>query len=185
MCNDVFRIFGYRIRGKELESILKIKYLLYNEDYGEQANLTNTIEVYKNTKYIKSINGIDIDDYEAIEKFRKEKEYKIKIKINNEGYLNYETEGCTLDEYINNNDVCVAIYNESEDLVKNTFQIFGPIENLNKTFNGNLNINTLAWYCYPDGKYYVYVCERENFGKIVPKSNAVEFIVEKKKAIDF
>lgn len=170
----------------DMGKTIVIKDLLYDNEYGEQVNFINKIEVYNNTKYIKSINGIDINsDYETREKFINEKEYKIKIKITEDGYLKYETEGCTLDEYINNENVGIAIYNELENLIVTTFQIFGVTDNLSKTFNGDLNINTLAMHCYPDGIYYAYVCKKDELGKIELKSNPVKFSVEKWKAIDF
>lgn len=167
----------------EAKSIV-IEGLLYDKEYGEQANFTNKIEVYQNTKYIKSINGIDIrSDYETRKKFINEKEYKIKIRVNEDGYLEYETEGCTLAEYINNENVGIAVYNESEDLIVTTFQIFG--DNINKTFNSNLNINRLAMYCYLDGTYYAYICKKDNWNGLEIKSNAVKFRVKKREAIDF
>lgn len=177
----------YIIPLSDMTKPIVIEKLLYDKEYGEQANLTNTIELYKNTKYVKSINGIDINsDNETIEKFSNEKGYKIKIKITEDGYLEYETDGCDLEEYINNEDVGVAIYNESEELIVTTFQIFGAKKNLDKTFYGNLNINILAIYCYPDGTYYAYVCKKKNkWGEIERESNPVKFRVEKKKIIDF
>lgn len=176
----------YIIPLSDMAKPIIIETLLYDKEYGEHTNFINKIEVYKNTKYIKSINGIDINsDYETREKFSNEKEYKIKIRTNEDGYLEYETEGCTLEEYINNENVGIAIYNEVENLIVTTFQIFGATDNLNKTFNGNLNINRLAMYCYPDGTYYAYVCKKDNWGKIELKSNAVKFRVEKRKVIDF
>lgn len=164
-----------------------IENLLYNKNYGEQVNYLNKIEVYKNTKFIKSINGIDIDsDYETRKKFSKEKEYKIEIKISEDGILQYETEGCTLEEYIHNNeDVTVGVYNELGDFVVIAGQLFGSKEEkLNKTFIEELNINKLAMHCYPDGIYYAYVC-KGNLGNLEIISNAVKFRVEKRKAIDF
>lgn len=163
-----------------------IETLLYDKEYGEQANLINKIEVYQNTKYIKSINGIDISsDYETREKFIREKEYKIKIRVNEDGYLEYETEGCTLAEYINNENVGIAVYNESEDLIITTFQIFSAEDNKNKIFNSNLNINRLAMYCYSDGTYYAYICKKDNWNELEIKSNAVKFRVEKREVISF
>jgi len=177
----------YIIPLSSMAAPLIIEDLLYNNNYGEQVNYLNEIEVYKNTKYIKSINGIDIDsDYETRKKFSKEKEYKIKIKISENGVLQYETEGCTLEEYIHNNeDVTVGVYNERGECVVIAGQLFGSKEEkLNKTFLEELNINKLAVICYPDGIYYAYVC-KENLGKLEIISNAVKFRVEKRKAVDF
>lgn len=165
---------------------VSIEELLYDKDYGEQANVLNKIEVYKNTKYVKTINGIDINtDYENREKFRSEKDYKIKIKITKDGYFEYEAEGCTFDEYLNNEEVGLAIYDKSKKLVVSTFQIFGIKDNLSETFKSNLNISKMAMYCYPDGTYYIYVCERSDKGEIEIKSNAIKLEVQKRKAIDF
>lgn len=166
---------------------ITIERLLYNKSYGEQVDFENKIEVYKNTKYIKSINGIDIDDYEEIEAFCKEKEYKIKINITEDGYLKYKTEGCTLNEYINNENVTVGIYNESGELKIYTSQFLNSNEEgKDETFNGELNINKLAMCCYPDGTYYAYVCKKDDTGyKSEKVSNGIEFKVKQRKVIEF
>lgn len=177
----------YIIPLRSMADPIVIENLLYNKNYGEKVNYLNQIEVYKNTKFIKSINGIDIDsDYETRKKFTKEKEYKIEIKISEDGILQYETEGCTLEEYIHNNeDVTVGVYNERGDFVVTAGQLFGSKEEkLNKTFIEELNINKLAMHCYPDGIYYAYVC-KGNLGNLEIVSNDVKFRVEKRKAIDF
>lgn len=164
-----------------------IEDLLYNENYGEQVNYLNQIEVYKNTKFVKSINGIDIDsDYETKKAFSKEKEYKIEIKISEGGNLQYETEGCTLEEYIHyNEDITVGVYNELGNFVVTAGQLFGSKEEkLSKTFIEKLNINELAKLCYPDGIYYAYVCKGKT-GNLEIISNAVKFKVEKRRAIEF
>lgn len=176
----------YIIPLSSMAAPIVIEDLLYNKNYGEQVNYLNEIEVYKNTKFIKSINGIDIDsDYETRKTFSKEKEYKIEIKISEDGNLQYETEGCTLEEYIHyNEDITVGVYNELGEFVVTAGQLFGSKEEkLNKTFIEKLNINELARLCYPDGIYYAYVCKGAP-GNLEIISNAVKFKVKKRKAIE-
>lgn len=128
-------------------------------------NFTNEIEVYKNTKFVKSINGIDINsDYYTRNEFKEKQKYKIKINITEDGYLKYETEGCTLEEFINNENAIVSIFNEHGEEVADTAKMFGKEANIANTFGENLNINRFIVYCYPEGTNYAYVCTREKIG---------------------
>lgn len=135
----------------------KVEALLYNNTYGERT--INTITVYKNSKFVKAVNGIDIsEDATQINEFIKNKGYKINIKLGEDKTIYYETEGCTLDEFINNEIVFLCVFNENEKMVYNT-----DIEN-----NTKLPVN-LA-----DGIYTVAVCGRS----WKPISNTITYKVK-------
>ena len=177
----------YVIPLSDMAKSVIIKNLLYNNEYGEQMNFNNKIEVYKNTKFVKSINGIDINsDYDRINEFKEEQKYKIKINITEDGYLLYAAEGCTLDEFINNENAMVCIYNERGEEIVNTAQIFGN-EYIANTFGENLNINSFRIFCHQNGTCYAYVCTRENkWSELEKVSNGIKFRVDsKKQIIDF
>lgn len=178
----------YIIPLRSMADSLTIDDLLYNGNYGEQVNYLNKIEVYKNTKFIKSINGIDINsDYETLKKFIKDKDYKIKIKVTEDGILQYETVGCTLEEYIQNNeDITIGVYNDKGNLIVTTSQLFSTKdEKIKKTFFDELSINTLAKHCYPDGTYYIHVCKRKLEKIEILNDDAVTFRVEKRQAVGY
>lgn len=186
----------YIIPVKDFETCIIINDLLYNNKYGEQINFINEIEVYKNTKFIKSINGINLDsDSEAIQNFINEKEYKIKINITDEGALTFETDGCTLKEYITQKDARICVLDEKGEKVVDSVQIYGFEDSLTMMINSNLNISKLGFYCHTDGIYYAHVYAREdkatfinNKGRVnetEKTSNGIKFKVEDRKVIEF
>lgn len=134
------------------------KSLLYQKTYGEKT--INTITVYKNSKLVKSINGIDMD--QSIEKILEKAEnnnYKISIKLKDDKTIEYITQGCTFEEFVNNENVRLGIFNKENRLItdKNMKQ--------DDTFPTNL----------PDGEYRVCIISSPNRKEI---SNSITYVLK-------
>lgn len=85
--------------------------LIYSNNYGEKS--VNTITVYKNSKLVKSINGIELTaDFDEIKKFINEQEYIVNVNLNENGIIEYRTIGCTFNEFINNEIAYLCTLNE-------------------------------------------------------------------------
>lgn len=178
---------------KNSETYTIIHNLLYKE-YGEQKNHINAIEVYKNTKFIKAINGIDLDsNSEKIQNFINEKEYKIKINISNKGNFIFEPKGCTLDEFVTKRNARVCVLNEKGEEILDIRQIYKEEEYFSNILNKKVSINELGFHCYKDGKYYVcvkydgqvYHIDDSTVFRKKETSNSIKFKVEKRKVLEF
>ena len=137
------------------------KNLLYKSAEGEK----NTITVYKNSKLIKAINGVELNGdkeklNEKINEFLKKKEYEISISIKEDKTIEYITEGCTVDEFFSKekDKLLLGIFNEENRMVINTII----------KHNDKLPTNL------PDGKYRVCII-KYNGTEI---SNSVTYILK-------
>lgn len=94
-----------------------VEALLYYKSYGEKS--TNTITVYKNSKLVRAINGIELSaKNEEINEFYNNKQYKIKMEIQEDKSIKLKTEGCTIEEYINNERrVNMGVFDENNNIV--------------------------------------------------------------------
>jgi hypothetical protein len=141
-------IYDYYLEINEGEYIIpignanKVRALLYQNSYGEKS--TNTITVYKNSNIIKEINGVDLSakDNEIYE-FANMKQYKINIVLQAAQTISYQTIGCTVDEFISNEDVCLSIFDKNDKAV-----FVKTIKESTDELPVHLD----------DGKYYAYIC---------------------------
>ena len=123
-------------------SATKVKALLYQNSYGQKS--INTITVYKNSKIIKEINGVDLSaESHEIYEFANNKQYKINIVLQPNQTISYQTVGCTLDEFISNNDVLLYIFDKNDKVVSMR-EIKEGVDNLPVDLD--------------NGKYSAYIC---------------------------
>ena len=134
----------------------KVRKLLYETTYGERD--INTICVYKNSKFIKAINGVELsEDIDKINDFADKKEYRINIKVNEDYSLTYETVGCTLEVFKSNETLVFCVTNEDNRWVVNT----------GITVNDKLPTNL------PNGKYKLCIRNEDKHNKQV--SNTISY----------
>ena len=159
-------IYDYYLEINEGEYIIpienpnKVRALLYQSSYGE--NSINTIKLYKNSKVIKEINGVDLSakDNEIYE-FSNNKKYKINIVLQSDKTIAYKTFGCTVDEFISNEDICLSIFDKNDKVV-----FVKTIKESTDKLPIHLN----------DGKYSAYICtEIINLEKI---SNSIVYEIK-------
>lgn len=164
-----YTIYDYYIKINEGEYIIpigsasKVRGLLYQNSYGE--NSINTITVYKNSKIIKDINGIDLsaEDNEIYE-FANNKQYKINIALQPDNTITYQTVGCTIDEIISNEKIYLCIFDENNN------EVFW---NNAKDEKAELPTNLR------DGKYSAYICT--HYIKLEKISNSIVYEIKDKK----
>lgn len=159
-------IYDYYLEINEGEYIIpignvaKVRALLYQSSYGE--NSINVITVYKNSKIIKEINGVDLSaESHEIYEFANNKQYKINIVLQPNQTISYQTVGCTLDEFISNNDVLLYIFDKNDKVVSMR-EIKEGVDNLPVDLD--------------NGKYSAYICTHiMNLEKI---SNSIVYEVK-------
>ena len=159
-------IYDYYLEINEGEYIIpignvaKVRALLYQSSYDE--NSINVITVYKNSKIIKEINGVDISaEYSEINEFLDNKQYKINIVLQPDKTIAYQTYGCTVDEFISNEDVCLSIFDKNDKAV-----FVKTIKESTDELPVHLD----------DGKYSAYICTHiMNLEKI---SNSIVYEVK-------
>ncbi len=120
----------------------QVSSLLYQSSYGGKSN--NTITVCKNSKIIKKINGVDLSakDNELYE-FVNNKQYKIEIVLQSDNKITYQTLGCTVDEFIRNENVYLNIFDKNDKFV----------------FAKKIKVGTDELPVFSaDGKYSAYIC---------------------------
>lgn len=159
-------IYDYYLEINEGEYIIpignpnKVSALLYQSSYGE--NSINTITLYKNSKLLKEINGVDLSakDNEIYE-FANNKKYKINIVLQSDKTIAYQTFGCTVDEFISNEHICLSIFDKNDEVV-----FVKTIKESTDELPVHLN----------DGKYSAYICTHiMNLEKI---SNSVVYEIK-------
>ena len=164
-----YTIYDYYLKINEGEYIIpigsasKVRGLLYQNSYGE--NSINTITVYKNSKIIKEINGLDLsaEDNEIYE-FAYNKSYKINIALQPDNTITYQTVGCTIDEFINNEKIYLCIFDENNNEV-----FWNNVKDEKTELPTNLK----------DGKYFAYICT--HYMKLEKISNSIVYEIKDKK----
>ena len=164
-----YTIYDYYLKINEGEYIIpigsasKVRGLLYQNSYGE--NSINTITVYKNSKIIKEINGLNLsaEDNEIYE-FAYNKSYKINIALQPDNTITYQTVGCTIDEFINNEKIYLCIFDENNNEV-----YWNNVKDKKTELPTNLK----------DGKYFAYICT--HYMKLEKISNSIVYEIKDKK----
>lgn len=164
-----YTIYDYYLKINEGEYIIpigsasKVRGLLYQNSYGE--NSINTITVYKNSKIIKEINGLDLsaEDNEIYE-FAYNKSNKINIALQPDNTITYQTVGCTIDEFINNEKIYLCIFDENNNEV-----FWNNVKDEKTELPTNLK----------DGKYFAYICT--HYMKLEKISNSIVYEIKDKK----
>lgn len=123
-------------------SVALISKSLY--EYVDSKDNINQIIVYKNTKLIKEINGVNINsNAKELVKSQNKNKYKMRIDVNN-GKITYETSDGTIDEYLRKKEANLCIYNNQRILMFNV-----SLHKDGDDFATNL----------PGGSYSVVVCD--------------------------
>lgn len=164
-----YTIYDYYLKINEGEYIIpigsasKVRGLLYQNSYGE--NSINTITVYKNSKIIKEINGLDLsaEDNEIYE-FAYNKSNKINIALQPDNTITYQTVGCTIDEFINNEKIYLCIFDENNNEV-----FWNNVKDEKTELPTNLK----------DGKYFAYICT--HYMMLEKISNSIVYEIKDKK----
>lgn len=171
----------YIIPLSDITKAMAIEKLLYNGEYGEQSSIENKIEIYKHTKFIKSINGIDINSsQEIINNYQENNRYKINLNITEDGYFKYDTNGFSFDDFISYENAVLCMFDENDEVVYNSSQVFGK----DKTNFSLLSIKNVAMYCAPGKSCSIYMCGSNN-RDLIKSSNAVKvFMKENIREID-
>mgnify|MGYP007131982092 CR=1 FL=1 len=139
-----------------------VRPLLYTYSYGEKTN--NKIILYKNSKLIKSINGVELSDNEAIKEFLNNKYYTVSLYVQQDNKIKCETVGCTVEEFISNNRYTwLCVLNDKEEIVK-----YIDIKN---EMPVNLPVDL------KDGKYEVCFCKYHG-SKLERESNSIKFTIK-------
>ena len=139
-----------------------VRSLLYTYSYGENTN--NQIILYKNSKLIKSINGVELSDNEAIKKFLNNKYYIVSLYVQPDKKIKCEAVGCTVEEFISNNKyIWLCVLNDKEEIIK--------IINIKNELPVNLPTDL------KDGKYEVCFCKYYG-SKLERESNSIKFTIK-------